>query len=95
MPIVKVKEKAQITLPAKMRRKLGIKEGDYLEASVDKNKIILVPQLLVGKFAEVTLSAKGEEMLSEALDDVRVGRVTKYEDADALIRGLHREANSD
>ena len=28
MPLVQVREKAQITLPSKIRKALGIKEGD-------------------------------------------------------------------
>jgi len=31
MPLIQVREKAQITIPSKIRKELGIKKGDYLE----------------------------------------------------------------
>ncbi|MBA7680918.1 hypothetical protein ES703_89239 [subsurface metagenome] len=40
MPLVQVREKAQITLPSKIRKVLGIKEGDYLEAK----ELLLYPR---------------------------------------------------
>jgi len=47
MPLVQVKAKAQITIPAKIRKLLGIKKGDYLEADVKENRIILTPKEIV------------------------------------------------
>jgi len=42
--LVKVKRRGQITLPAKVRRALGIEEGDYLEVRVEGDRIVLIPQ---------------------------------------------------
>ena len=95
MPLVKVKHKAQITLPVKLRRALGIEEGDYLEASVEGKKIVLTPQEMMAKFPEVTLSAQGEQMLQEALEDVAAGNVREHESAESLIAELHDEADQD
>ncbi len=78
MPLVQVREKAQITLPSKIRKALGIKEGDYLEAEVEDNKIVLIPKILVDKAEAVTLSKKSEEMLKEALEDVKKCKVKKF-----------------
>ncbi len=38
--LVKVSSKGLITLPKKIRSDLGIKDGDYLTISSDKDKII-------------------------------------------------------
>ena len=46
IPLVQGREKAQITLPSKIRKALRIKEGDYLEAEVEDNKIVLIPKIL-------------------------------------------------
>jgi len=78
MPLVQVREKAQITIPSKIRKTLGIKQGDYLEAEVEDNKIVLIPKILLDKAEAVTLSKKGEEMLKEALEDVKRGKVKKF-----------------
>ena len=72
--LVRVKEKAQVTLPDKFRRKLGINCGDYLEVAIKKNKMIFTPKILIDK-EEVTLSKEGEKKMEEALKDIKEGRI--------------------
>lgn len=67
--MVKVRTKAQITLPSKIRKALAINEGDYLEADIQDNKVVLTPQVVVDKFESVELSERGEQMLDEALKE--------------------------
>ena len=90
MSLVQVREKAQITLPSKIRKSLGIKQGDYLEAEVEGNKIVLIPKVLVDKAETVILSKKGEEMLNEALEDVKKGNVRKFDNVEHLINDLKK-----
>lgn len=90
MPLVQVREKAQITIPSKIRKALDIKEGDYLEAKVEDNKIVLIPKILLDKAEAVTLSKKGEEMLKEALEDVKKGKVKEFKNVEELIDDLHK-----
>ena len=47
MPLVKVKEKFQITLPAELRDVLHLAVGDLLEATVEQDKIVLTPKAVV------------------------------------------------
>ena len=89
MSLVQMREKAQITLPSKIRKALGIKQGDYLEAQVEGNKIVLIPKILIDKAETVTLSKKGEEMLPEALDDVKKGKIKSFDDVEELINDLN------
>ena len=49
MPLVQVREKAQITIPSKIRKALDIKEGDYLEVEVENNRIVFIPKVLIDK----------------------------------------------
>jgi len=44
MPLVQVRKKAQITIPSKIRKVLGIREGNYLEVETEENKIVLIPK---------------------------------------------------
>jgi len=90
MPLVQVREKAQITIPSKIRKALGIKEGDYLEVEAEGNKIVLIPKILIDKAEAVTLSKEGEKMLKEALEDVKKSRVKKFKNAEELIDDLHK-----
>ncbi|HEY4115901.1 MAG TPA: AbrB/MazE/SpoVT family DNA-binding domain-containing protein [Rhizomicrobium sp.] len=43
MTLVRVRRAAQVTLPAEIRRALHVKDGDYLEAKVVKDGIVLRP----------------------------------------------------
>ncbi|HKT50579.1 MAG TPA: AbrB/MazE/SpoVT family DNA-binding domain-containing protein [Candidatus Angelobacter sp.] len=40
----KVSSKGQVVLPGPIRRKLGIRTGDSLEARIEAGKIVLTPQ---------------------------------------------------
>ena len=78
VPLVKVKGKYQVTLPASIRQKVGVLVGDLLEAKVEKDKITLTPKRVVDR--EVAM----------ALDDMRKGRVHgPFRSVDKLLRSLH------
>ncbi len=47
MALVKVRRAAQITLPAEVREKLNLREGDYLEAEITERGVLLKPIALV------------------------------------------------
>ncbi len=61
MPIVRVKEKYQVTIPSEVREHLSV--GDFLEASVEDNGVItFTPKSFI------------DRRIAEALDDIRAGR---------------------
>jgi AbrB family looped-hinge helix DNA binding protein len=64
MTIIKIRERAQITLPANVRRALKVGEGDYLEAEVVEGGLMLKPVALVDR---ETARAR----VKEAMDTVR------------------------
>jgi AbrB family looped-hinge helix DNA binding protein len=90
MSLVKVKHKAQITLPANLRKALGIEEGDYLNIEIEHNKVTLTPQTIMDKISPITLSIKGEQMLNEALEDVKAGKVKEFKSVNELLKDLHK-----
>ena len=47
MPLVTVKPKFQVTIPAKLRRGLDLHEGDLMEATVVGDGILLRPKAVV------------------------------------------------
>lgn len=86
MPLVKVKEKYQVTLPSAVRQKAGVAVGDLLEARVQGKKITLTPKVAVDR-------ALIEKRLAEGLEDLKKGRVYgPFSSAKEAIRSLHREA---
>lgn len=52
MPYVKVKTKGQVTLPAELRRNLNLKEGDLLEAVIERGGIVLKPKTVIDRYDE-------------------------------------------
>ena len=61
MPIVTVKSKFQVVIPAKVRRQAGIKVGDVLEAKLERGKVTLTPKSLV------------DRVIAESLEDFKRG----------------------
>jgi AbrB family looped-hinge helix DNA binding protein len=67
MPLVRVKQKFQVTLPAEVREKLHIEEGDLLEGVVHDDSVVLTPKAVVDK---KSLDA----YLTERLEELRAGK---------------------
>jgi AbrB family looped-hinge helix DNA binding protein len=70
MPLVKIKEKGQVTLPAKIRERRGLHAGDYMEIQEDGDRIVLIPQEVAPRHPEI------DKAIAEGLADIRAGRVT-------------------
>ena len=51
MPLVKVKEKFQVTIPTALRKAVRLSVGDLLEAEAKGNTIVLKPKALVDREA--------------------------------------------
>lgn len=92
MPLVKVKEKYQVTIPTNIREKLALKVGDILEADIEKDKIVLKPQIVLDKskavekfFAVLERGRKhkinhisDEEVIKDALEAIQEVRQRKH-----------------
>jgi antitoxin MazE len=88
MPLIQLKTKAQITLPVKMRRKLGIKQGDYLEATLQGEKIILTPIKAVDRSEAWFWSKEWQEGERRADEDLKAGRYTVHDTMEDLVKSL-------
>ena len=86
MPLVKVKEKYQVTLPASLRQKAGLAVGDLLEAQVEGKKITLTPKVVMDRdFVE--------KRLAQGLKDIKEGRVLgPFKTAREAMRALRARA---
>jgi AbrB family looped-hinge helix DNA binding protein len=79
MPYVKVKTKGQVTIPAEFRRDLNLKEGDLLEAFVERGGILLKPKTVVDRYDEQWAKRLLEEAKGEA---TRNPKTQQEEDAE-------------
>ena len=71
MPLVAVKNKYQVVIPAKVRKAAGVVVGDFLEADFADDIITLTPQAVIDKSRIVKLPRGVRDGLAE----VRKGRV--------------------
>ena len=69
MPLVKVKEKFQVTIPTALRKAVHLSVGDLLEAEAKGNTIVFKPKALVDREAV-------DAAIQEGLEDLKAGRVT-------------------
>lgn len=85
MPLVKIKEKFQVTIPTEIRKKIHLAEGDILEATVQNNVITLTPKTVIDREVEAAVQ--------EGLDDVKKGRVHgPFGSVDGMLNSLHKNA---
>jgi AbrB family looped-hinge helix DNA binding protein len=63
MPLVKVKSKFQVTIPAEVRDAVQLEVGDILEATVQGTTIVLIPKAVVDR-------AEARQRLLEIMDRV-------------------------
>jgi AbrB family looped-hinge helix DNA binding protein len=88
VPLVKVKEKFQVTLPARVREKAGLTVGDLLEVKVKGKKITLVPKVVIDRDLI-------EERLAEAEEDIKKGRVYgPFRSVKEMVRSLNKKGRT-
>jgi len=51
MSLVTVKDKFQVTIPAKLREQLGLEVGDILEAAIEGDRLVLRAKAVVDRAA--------------------------------------------
>ncbi len=91
MPMTKVTRHGQITLPASVRKQLGIEEGDLVEIAVEDEKAVLMPKKLVDKSQAYFWTRRWQEGEREADEDIKAGRVKTFDSVDELIKDLEQK----
>jgi AbrB family looped-hinge helix DNA binding protein len=91
MPTTKVTRHGQITLPASVRERLGIEEGDLIEIDVEDERAVLIPKRLVDKSQAYFWTRKWQKGERAADEDIRAGRVKTFESVDELIKDLEQK----
>jgi len=91
VPYVRVKQKFQVTIPAAIRDKIDLHEGDTLEAIEQDGKIVLVPQEITDR--KQRRHQKKISLLSLLGSNEGSGLYTSDKNADEYLRNLRDEWN--
>jgi antitoxin MazE len=84
----KLTRHGQITIPASVRKELGVEEGDLVEIEVVDEKAVLIPKRLVDKNQAYFWTKKWQDVEKEADEDIRAGRVKVFDSVEELIKDL-------
>ena len=88
--VMQIRHNFQVTLPAAIRKRLGLKIGDLLETVVKEDKIIIIPKKTIDAKQSWFWSKEWQEAEKEAEADLRAGRVKKFKNVEELIKDLDK-----
>lgn len=89
MARVKLNARRQITIPAEIAKRLGLKAGEELELVESEKALVLVPRKHIPKDQQWYYTDDWQKMMQEAFEDVKAGRTRgPFENADEFINDL-------
>lgn len=84
----KVTRHGQVTLPASVRKRLGIKEGDLVEVLVEDERVVLLPKQIVDRSQAYFWAKDWQAAEKAATEDIRAGRVKTFNTVEELAKDL-------
>ena len=84
----KVTRHGQVTLPASVRKRLGISEGDLVEVVVQDDKAVLLPKKMIDSSQAYFWTKEWQEVEKEASEDIKAGRVKTFDTVQELLSDL-------
>jgi AbrB family looped-hinge helix DNA binding protein len=88
MSLSKVTRHGQITIPAALRKQVGIEEGDLVELLVKEDHIVLMPKKLIDKSQAYFWTKEWQEAERQAQADIEAGRIQEFASVDELFADL-------
>lgn len=88
MTLTKVTRHGQITIPAALRKQVGIEEGDLVELQIVDDHIVLTPKKLIDKSQAYFWTKEWQEAERQAEADIEAGRIKEFASVDELFADL-------
>ena len=82
--VITLQKRGTITISREWREKLGIEPGDPLDVTIEGGRLVLTPVAIVPR--TIRLTPKGERKLAEAEEDIRQGRITRYDTVEEMLK---------
>lgn len=90
MSLVKVMQRRQVVIPKVLFDQLNLREGDYLEATLEDGKIVYTPKQVVDRDTWYW-TEEGQQTIAQSLQQVQEGKlIGPFDDAEALMEELNR-----
>ena len=87
MSLVKVKKFAQVTIPANIRHKAHIEEGDYVEVRYERNMILMIPKRVTDK--TVDWGKRFDDALGTVRTAAKKGAITEG-DIESAVKSVRK-----
>lgn len=88
--VTKLRERSQVTLPSEIVKKLNLKAGDNLEITLENDKIVIKPVLIIDRSQSWFWSREWQEKEKEVEADIKAGRIYKADGLKDLIKKLEK-----
>lgn len=91
MTAIPIRSKGQITLPARLRSRLGLEEGDFVEIEETPEGILLKPRKLIDASQSYFWTDAWQKGELVADRDIEKGRYEVFDDVDDLLDSLKKK----
>lgn len=86
--VTQLRERSQVTLPAEIVKKLDLKAGDNLEITLEDDRIVIKPVLIIDRSQSWFWSKEWQAKEQEVEEDIQSGRIPKADGFKDLIGKL-------
>lgn len=90
--LVQLRGRSQLTLPAFVRKTLGLDEGDLFDVSLRDGEIVLRPKRVIDQSQAWFWSQRWQNGEKQAEQDMANGATHTFGDAEAALDFLHERA---
>ncbi len=89
--LARVQRHFQITIPAAVRRKLQLKEGDVIDFEVRPEGLLIKPQTTIDRDQAWFWSERWQTEEKKVEEDFRKGKVTVSDNVDRFVKELDKK----
>lgn len=89
LDLVKLRSRAQVTLPKEAVKTLNLKEGDILSVEVANGKVIMTPVAVIPRDELWAWSSKMRGVIEKSRLEAKEGNLKGYDSVEELWQDLH------